>query len=379
MSQRLVAVDIGATAVRVVEGSLASDGFIEVTKVVSVPMSQPGDRESQAAVVHGRIRDPRQVVLALDEALSKGRFRRHGVILAVASTESTLSTRSMPRGLSAVDREGMLRNDTHSLLATHHNDDLALATYTAFPGPTADEVLVAAADRAAVAEQVAVAEAAGCEVRAVDLAAMGLFRALVRTNDTDRDVTALVDLGASKTTVAVRRGQHLRWVRTFEGGGMDITRAVMAATGESFAAADERKRLLQPAFGSLVVPEAVALGYGEDEEVRVFDEDRTSSVEDAFTAAVEGLVDSIAVAVDAARNAGDDPTAVVLAGRSALLKGLPERVFQRVGVTTTVAKPWVRLADTRQLRTLRSTPGAESATVLTIATAAGLTAWRRHS
>lgn len=368
MSSR-VGVDIGATAVRVVEISGDDSGFTQVSALGVVPLEQ-------GAVAAGQIYDVTAVAAAVSQAFDTAKVSRKAAVIGLASPDSAVASRLLPPGLNGFEREGVLRNDVTPVTTRVRTDAAALASYvagrhTSGEGQVLDDVIVAAANAQAVEALDEVCRRAKVNAVAIDLTAAALLRALVRGAN-DGAVHAVADIGASQITVAVRRGPHLRTVRTTAGGGDAVTRAIMSSTGDDWVTAERRKRLLRPT-GSAT---QTAGGYGDDAEMMSFAARAADPATDAYTVAVEQIVDAIALSLDAARKSGDDPAALTLSGGSALLQGLPERLYARVNVPIVIGTPWAELVDNRANAAHLEQRDRLPALLLSLAPAIGLALWK---
>lgn len=365
-----VGVDIGATSVRVVEVDGIDQGFAKVSKLAVVPLPS-------GAMVHGVIAEPAVVAAALDQAIDRIKVNRRGIVLGVGSADCALTSRVLPSGLKPQEREMALRNDPTPMSSRVRNDQLDISDYVAgrlesADGATKDDVVVAVARRENVEAFSQVCELCKIQPKALDLSAAALVRALVRVPDVDNVAHAIVDVGASKTTVAIRRGLNLRGVRTSEGGGNDITRAVVSASGDEWADAERRKRNLR--VGNAVEEAAFSFtGYGQKEALG--EAEAQSSVEDAFTTAVESIVDQIAISIEGLRREGDFPAAITLAGGSGQIRGLNERLYQRLGIPVALGRPWAELAQTRENEPHLARTEAAGPLLLSLAPAIGLALW----
>ncbi|MCK9419928.1 MAG: type IV pilus assembly protein PilM [Nitrospirae bacterium] len=106
------------------------------------------------------------------------------------------------------------------------------------------DIVMVAAERAKVLEQLAPFNAAKIKVSAVDANALAL-RNVLRTREIPADEnTLVVDLGAGKTEVTIFKGGDLRFSRCVESGGLDMTRAVAEALNIGFQEAEDKKRAL---------------------------------------------------------------------------------------------------------------------------------------
>lgn len=369
-----VGLDIGTTAVRAVEVTGEDDGTVRIGRLAVVPLP-PG------AMTGGRIGDLQAVSLAIDEALTTLGAGRRRVVVGIATPDTAVANRIIHAGLRRHEREAVIRNDTLPVTARLRNEDAALDTYAATSvvnaeGVARDEIVVAAANRDHVDEIVRACKLVGFEPLAIDLSGAAMLRALVRVPEDDDSVAAYCDLGASRSTVVVRRGRHIRSLRTINTGGDEITRAVMNVTGDDWVTAERRKRALRPtgARAEVVMP----VGYGEQ------DEDLTTApavhtlAEEAYTTALDALVEQLALGLDNARRGGDEPQAVVLVGRSAQLNGLTERLANRTGLQVIVSRPWAELVRNKANAPHLEHPARLGELLLSLTTACGLSQWRDH-
>jgi type IV pilus assembly protein PilM len=112
------------------------------------------------------------------------------------------------------------------------------------------DLVMVAAERAKVLEQLMPFQEAKVKVSVVDANALAL-RNVLRTRELPVDAnTLVVDLGAGKTEINVFKGGMLRFSRCIESGGLDMTNAIAQSLGISFEEAEAKKRdlnLLSPA------------------------------------------------------------------------------------------------------------------------------------
>ncbi len=106
------------------------------------------------------------------------------------------------------------------------------------------DIVMVAAERAKVLEQIAPFNEAKIKVSAVDANALALRNVLrIREMPVDEN-TLVVDLGAGKTEINIFKGGMLRFSRCIESGGLDMTRAIAEALGIGFQEAEDKKRAL---------------------------------------------------------------------------------------------------------------------------------------
>lgn len=365
-----VGLDISATAIRVVEIVGEDAGFVKVGKLAVIPL-QPG------AVQAGRIVDINVVATAIAEAFESVGMPKGRVIAGVTAPDSAVGSRPLPVDLNAREREAAIRNDATPISPRLRTDDSAISTYVARTNLTGegslhDDVIAAAVLQEHVETIDRVCRAAGVELYAIDLVGAALIRALVHSAEDDL-CHAVVDVGATKTIVAVRRGLHLRSLRTVEFGGSDITRAISSAIQRDFASAERQKRALRPVLS--VTRNRIRTGYGDVDEAVVVEAVAESTATEAFTVALDNLVEHIALGVESARRSGDDPVAITLVGLSSLLNDLPERLMQRLSIPATIGKPWAELVENNSNAVHLEHPERLHGLLLSLSTAIGLATW----
>jgi type IV pilus assembly protein PilM len=106
------------------------------------------------------------------------------------------------------------------------------------------DLIMVAAERAKVLEQLMPFQEAKIKISAVDANALALRNVLqVRGIPADEN-TIVVDLGAGKTEVNIFKGGKLRFSRCVESGGLDMTRAIAEALNIGLQEAEDKKRTL---------------------------------------------------------------------------------------------------------------------------------------
>lgn len=386
-ARRQVGIDLGSTAVRVVEvAGLDADSLAQITRCAIVPL-QPG------AITSGRIQDVGAVAWAVDRALKDSGVSRYGAILGVSSTETALSRIALPAVLKPTEWDKALRTVDRPISPKL---PLATSTVAVYPlndvdagNPTQRTLLASATTDDEIDKVTAIAKRAKVTPRAIDLSAAATVRALTRCLLRNEDVATLVDIGATKVTVATRQGLHLRSVRTFEGGGDRITRALMGALGCTYEQAEEAKLTLRlsneanaPDLDLTSAPAATLYGSMPTSSTTATGSD---PVTDALTTAAGNLIEEIAAAVEADAAVNGSPTqGLLLCGGTSLLRGLREQIVARVGAPAVVGRPWARVVPSRHTRQAliadSSGLGAEDPIVLlSLATAVGLAIWKDPS
>lgn len=364
----LVGVDIGATAVRAVElTGVDAEGFALISRIGIAPLPA-------GSVLAGRVRNPRAVAVALVRALRTAGASRQGFILGLTTPDIALTTMTFPSTVRASERETAIRALGQPLSPSFGLEQSVIATYLAGTatqeGQSMHAIGVAAArsdDLEALRE---VCDIARCSPRAVDLTAAATLRSLVRVNTSAEDVATVVDVGASKITVATRQGMFLRSVRTTVGAGDEITRAIATAGRMEFEQADEQKMSM-----SLAASTPSLAGYGMDEDALAGP--RRSPVEAALSTSVDMMVDAIAQSIEAdAANYGTMSQGLTLTGGTSLLQGFKNRVQSRTGIPVSIGRPWAEIERSRRNAAFFQDGKVDPRVLIMLAPAAGLALWK---
>lgn len=366
-----IGVDIGATAVRIVQvAGVDSRGMAIVTKVGISPIPD-------GAVMAGRIRKPDEVSVALVRAFKEaGINKRYGFIVGMESPEISLSTISLPAAIKRDERSSAIRTMNKPLSPTFGISDSAISTclietqeINKTPMHT---VSVAAGLRAEVDLISSVCAIAKATPRAIDLTGAALLRSFTRANPDNHEISTIVSIGATRITVATRSGMHLRSLRTVAGAGNEITRAIMQATGDDFERAEELKIMSRLDNQS---NKKATSSYQIEES---FDQDGSSPLDRSIANSTNILVDSIAQAIESdANNFNSWTQGVVIVGGTALLRGLKDKLTQRLGIPVSIGRPWAEIERSRRNALFfKENSKVDPRLMLAIGPAVGLALWK---
>jgi len=340
------------------------------------------------AVDKGSIKDPAQVSFAIQTALKQAGVSGYGAVLGIATPDATVARIRMSTALKDSEWASAFLLEGKGVSPRLQPAETAISIQPiADVAVTSDKrpLIVAGALSKEVETLAKTARTARVAPRAIDLSAAATVRCLARMREHDTDVATIVDIGASKTTVVTRQGVSLRSVRTFDYGGDDITRAILGALPDiTYDDAERRKHASR--IGTIATPDPVGnlIGYGDDDDApdtTTAERDEGDKVTAAVTAAADQLIEQIVSAVEQDAGVKEHALAptqgIALCGGGALLRGLPERVSARVGVTSHVGRPWATLlGNTRGTASVyAATNGDEAAAVTRLATAIGLAMW----
>lgn len=375
--KRMVGVDIGATEVRVAEvAGIDASGHAIVTRLGLSPIEE-------GAISAGRIHKPEQVALALQRALKAAGVPRRGFILGMGNPEVAMTQVELPTSVKKSEREAAIRMGGLEISPNVPLEDASVSTQNikteVIDGIPMVTLSVAAVLQAQVDLLRTVCKLAGCEPRAIDLSGAALLRALTRLTPGAAEVASVVDIGSSKVTVATRDGLYLRSLRTVPGGGIEVSRALMTVTGEGFEQTEARKFKMK--VRSMQRETKLEPSYGFGEEVELSSAERSSkAADDALTSAVELLVESVAQSIEAdSSSMGAPPQAIIICGGTARLKGIKEKIQQRLGVPVAVGKPWLRIERSKRNALYLINGEEDPVTVMNLAVAVGLALWKEPS
>ncbi len=264
MAERVLGLDVGTSAVRVVE--VASDtsrgrgrqpGRQLVTRVGEVPLP-PG------AVRDGEVVDPAAVGAAIRELWRQTGLRSRDVRVGMAGSRMVVRVVDMP-AMPDDELDGAIRFSAADHIPIPL-DEAVLDHAVLEPAPPAEpggppqvRVLVAAAYRSALDGLLAAVTAGGLRAVAVDLVPFALVRALAEPADETFEAPAetedgfvpppapvsaeaIVSVGAALTTVVVHEAGRPRFVRTVQAGGDMLTAAISDELGVEIDAAEAAKR-----------------------------------------------------------------------------------------------------------------------------------------
>lgn len=312
----LIGLDIGSTCIRALEAIASKDQPL-INHFGQAPLPH-------GAVVSGVIKDDRAVTSALRQLWTSHKFGSKNVVIGVAHQQvivrdlelSNLPPKELAQALPFLVR------DVLPLPV-----DQAVIDFYPLEKPGKKETvrgLVIAAPREPVMDTVRAVEAAGLHVVHVDLACFAALRAAAQLAE---DTEALLDIGASATTIVIHTDGIPKLVRTVPRGGAELNKALTTRLGIS---ADEAEELKCRAG---LTPDAQ-----HPENATVLSE--------ALRPLVTELRSSFAYHMSTSPDAAIRRVALV--GGGALLPGLTDELARHLGVPAFLPDPLQRVNDTRK-------------------------------
>ncbi len=315
---QVVGLDISSTAVKILELSRSGNRYrVEAYAVEPLPPN---------SVVEKNITDVEAVGEAVRRAVKRAGSRCRNAAVAVAGSSVITKVVPMPNSLSDDEMNSQIELEADQYVP-YPLEEVSLDFEVLGPSETNPEtvdVLLAACRTETVDMRTAAVESGGLEAKVVDVEAYATENAyqLMLDQVPDQGVektVAVIDVGATMTTLNVLHDMKLIYTREQVFGGKQLTEEIMRRYGLSYEEAGMAKRQ-----GGL--PE----NY-EPEVLEPFKEAMCQQVSRSlqffFSSSQYNSVDQI-----------------LLAGGSASIIGIAELIQERLGVDTAIANPFASMS-----------------------------------
>lgn len=226
---QMLGVDISSTTIKLIELSRSGERYrVEAYSVSSLP---------QDAVVEKNVNNVDDVATSLRAVHAQARTKNKLVCAAVAGSSVITKIMSMPAGLKDDDLETQLTLEADQYIP-YPLDEVAIDFEV--QGPTAGradmvDVLLAACRRETIDARVEALEMADLVPKVMDVEAYAMERAfeLIKSQaDVDeRSTVAIVDIGATMTTLSVLHRGKTVYTREQLFGGKQLTDEIMRRYG----------------------------------------------------------------------------------------------------------------------------------------------------
>ncbi len=322
-SAPLVGVDISSTAVKLLQLSRSGGSYrVEHYAVEPLPAN---------AVVEKNIADVDAVGAAIRRAVDRAGVRSKGAAAAVPGASVISKVIPMAAGLSEDDMEAQVELEAGNYIPypiEEVNYDFSVLGQMPNAADTLQVLLVASRSENVEARQAAL-EIGGLEAKVMDVEAFAIesaFGLIAPQLTVPRDgLVALVDVGATTTTLNVLRNGRGQYLREQMFGGRQLTEEIMRRYGLSYEEAGRAKRLG---------------GLPEQYEVEVLE-----PFKDSLAQQVGRLLQFYYASSE--YNRVDQ---VVLAGGCASIPGIAQVIEENLGVPTIVANPLAQMTLDRRVQ-----------------------------
>ncbi len=314
----LLGLDISSTSVKLLELGLSGDRYrVESYAVVPLP---------EHAVEEKNITDVEAVGAAIQRAVHRAGTRTKQAAVAVAGSAVITKIITMPANMSDDEMDDQIRLEADQYIP-YPMEEVSLDFEVIGPserGENMVDVLLAASRSENVDVRVAALEVAGLSAKIVDVeafameAAFSLLGHQLPDNGVGKTI-AVVDVGATMTTLSVSHNFKVIYTREQVFGGKQLTDEIMRRYGLSYEEAGLAKK--QGGLPDNYEPE-VLQPFKEAMIQQV-----SRSLQFFFSSSQHNSVDH-----------------VVLAGGCAAIPGVDAMIEDKLGITTSVANPFANMS-----------------------------------
>ncbi len=313
----VLGIDVSSTTVKLLELSQSGDRYrVESYAVSSLP---------QDAVIEKAVNDVDGVAHAVRSVVAQSRTKLKAAAAAVAGSSVITKMIDMPDGLSDDDLETQLTLEADQYIP-YPLEEVAIDFEIQGPSSERDgqiEVLLAACRRETIDARVEAIEGAELTAKIMDVEAYAMERAfslIQHQLSLEEDSTvAVVDIGATMTTLSVLNNGQTIYTREQLFGGKQLTDEIMRRYGLPLEEAGLAKK---------------QGGLPDDYEPEV--------LEPFKDAVVQQVARSLQFFFSSSQY--NDVDYIILAGGVSSMDGLPELVQEKLGTPTAVANPFAEMS-----------------------------------
>ena len=316
-TSQVLGIDISSTTVKLLELSQSGDRYrVESYAVAPLPPEAVVEKNvNQVETVGGLIR----------ELVKRSKTRAQHAVAAVAGSAVIIKTIPMPAGLSGEDLEAQLTVEADQYIP-YPLEEVALDFEEQGPVVGRDDqvnVLLAACRQETIESRVDAIEVAGLTPAVMDVEIFAMERALALLHSqmpvAHPETIAMVDIGASMTTLSVYAGGDSVYTREQLFGGKQLIDEIMNRYDLSFEEAGRAKK---------------QGGLPEDYEREVLEPFREAVVQQVSRSLQFFFSSSEFTQLDC----------IVLCGGVAAIAGLAEIIEERLSTPTIVANPFADMS-----------------------------------
>jgi len=309
----IVGIDIGSSAVKIVR-LRPSRGTFHLVNLGIMPLSPE-------VIVDNAIMDSASVIAAINNLLASMKIKTKKVATSVSGHSVIIRKITLPL-MSDAELESSIQWEAEQYIPfdiSEVNIDFQILGPDE-KDPSQMNVMLVAAKKEFVDDYTAVLTDAGLEPMVMDIDCFAVENMFdYNYGFVEGEVVALVDLGASATSVNVLKGNVSVFTRDLQAGGYLLNQELQKRLGISSEEAEQAK-----------------LGY------RDFDEVEAESIEDALDDAVENLAQEVQRSLDffAATSSDDRITKVYLTGGTSCSDKIREALEKRLELPNEVVNPF---------------------------------------
>jgi len=330
----MIGLDISSSSVKLVELGQSKGGEYVLERFAAEPFDK-------GWITDGQIEKFDEVAAAVKRVVAKSGTRSRQVVMAMPQSAVITKKIMLPAGLREEEMELQVESEANQYIP-FSLDEVSLDFCVIGPSATSAgdvEVMIAASRKERVQDRQGLAEAAGLKPVVLDIAShaarLAMSRVVAQLPNEGRDaLVALFEIGADSTSLKVLRDDELLYDRDQAFGGAQLTQLISRQYGFSFEEAEAKKL-----SGDLP--------------------------EDYESAILNPFVDTLSQEIGRALQYFFTSTPhhkvhyVMLAGGTATLPGLKDRVTDLTGFASSVVNPFEHMqlgAGVREARVRREAP-----------------------
>ncbi|MDE2079852.1 MAG: pilus assembly protein PilM [Burkholderiales bacterium] len=330
----MIGLDISSSSVKLVELGQTAGGEYVLERFASEPFEK-------GWITDGQIEKFDEVAAAVKRVVGKSGTRTKQVVMAMPQSAVITKKIMLPAGLREEEMEIQVESEANQYIP-FSLDEVSLDLCVIGPSPTSAgdvEVLIAASRRERVQDRQALAEAAGLKPAVLDIEShasrLAMSRIVSGLPNEGRDaLVALFEIGADTTSLKVLRDDEMLYDRDQAFGGSQLTQLISRQYGFSFEEAEAKKLsgdLPEDYESVILAPFVDSLSQEIGRALQYF-----------FTSTPHHKVHY-----------------VMLAGGTATLPGLKDRVTDLTGFASNVVNPFDQMqlgSAVRESRVRREAP-----------------------
>jgi len=311
----MIGLDISSSSVKLVELSQSGNGEYVLDRFASEPFDK-------GWIADGQIEKFDEVAEAVRKVVSKSGTRTKHVAMAMPQSAVITKKIMLPAGLREEEMEMQVEAEANQYIP-FSLDEVSLDFCVIGPSPTSAgdvEVMIAASRKDRVQDRQGLAEAAGLKPAVLDIESyasrLAMQRLIASLPGEGKDaLVALFEIGAENTSLKVLRDNELLYDRDQAFGGAQLTQLISRQYGFSYEEAEQKKLsgdLPEDYQSALLAPFVDSLSQEIGRALQYF-----------FTSTPHHKVHY-----------------VMLAGGTAALPGLKDRVTELTGFASMVVNPF---------------------------------------
>ncbi|HNT40160.1 MAG TPA: pilus assembly protein PilM [Rubrivivax sp.] len=237
----MIGLDVSSSSVKLVELGQSSPGDYVLERFAMEPFEK-------GWITDGQIEKFDEVADAVRKVVSKSGTRTKQVVLAMPQSSVITKKIILPAGLREEEMELQVETEANQYIP-FSIDEVSLDFCVIGPSPTSlgdVEVLIAASRKDRVQDRQGLAEAAGLTPMILDIeshaARLAMGRVIAALPNEGRDaLVALFEIGADTTSLKVLRDDEQLYDRDQAFGGSQLTQLISRQYGFSFEEAEQKK------------------------------------------------------------------------------------------------------------------------------------------